>query len=377
MKTSLKKVISTLLCLSLVFSMTTPANAAGIGNDTEKATYIEVVSEEAVLRKGPGKDNETIVTLSKGDCLRLDNIRPAVRNKHDNLWYHCTYGTEEAYIFADHCAVHQHTMQTVTDCDGGICIDIVFCRCGYFETKPSSGVSLTSYAMPMPADSFLNPDIVGTAVALGGIVTAGVSSALPYIPYAMVAAVGGLLFYVVFNATITGVSSVTYIKSEADVKKLREENNNEDNADKVYYPAAFETGNIPALILSGQALDLNEAKTYIYTYISTGGRFEFVGAKTYKLVEMYTCEDTDAEKLAQAFCDENPDYVYGRSNMNKDHFLKNLFKAEKDKNFEEGSIYFWHFHIHKVKDWVSVNTKKLKIHILYGTPFFASAAKAA
>lgn len=341
----MKKIISMILAIALVFGMAAPASAAKATEDT----YIEITSSSAPLRTGPGKKYESVATLEEGDCLILTGSG-WVRNRAGNVWFECTYaGSDETfYLYEEHAEFHSHSYQEVRE-------GFSYCQCGKYEIE-SAGTTQTN-SMALAAGTLL-PDTIAAAAAeltiLGETIGSGIAVAAPYVA---VVAVAGLLIYmgVSRSGTQVQVRDVVKVESFEDVWRLFE-----TDGPEVYYGAAFSFGETPALLLTSEAMDLEEATKYM-TGIVNNRANAFINSLTGKsMLNMWTPLHDSAAILCESFMKVNKGFVYGNSNAD-------LCLYERDSVKKDWKIQFEHFHLHRKENPFSF-IKVRDIHVLFGPP---------
>ena len=135
-----------------------------------------------------------------------------------------------------------------------------------------------------------------------------------------------------------------------------------DNSDDTgtYYAAVFSFGDVPALILASEGMDLDAATNYLSKCVR-----DPLGALIYdktgkSMVNIYSFTDDLARQLCQSFVVKEKSYAFGNSN-------ESLGTSEHDHTYKSYKIYFEHYHIYYVGSPFSL-IKNRKIHILFGNP---------
>lgn len=343
----MKKVISMILAFALIFSMAAPASAAKAAEET----YIEITSTSAPLRTGPGKKYEAVATLEKGDCLVMTGWS---ENRYGNVWYHCQYaGSDDTlYLYSEHAEFHSHTYQEV--CEG-----FSFCHCGRYEIDSCSGATQTD-GLVITAGTLLTDAMAAAAAeltALGGSITTAASGAAVAFPYVAVVSVVGLMVYMGVSQSGTQAQVKDVVKAETfeDLWSVFEKDGPE-----VYYAAAFLPGDIPALLLTSEAMDLKEATDYLTKAVNSKAN-AFI-AKLYEkpLINVWTALHDGAKLLCENFLNHNKGFAYGNSQ-------KKICVYEHDRFYDEEKLYFEHYHLLRIVDPFSMAMSKVKdIHILFG-----------
>lgn len=343
----MKKIISMILAIALMFSMAAPASAAKAAEET----YIEITSTSAPLRTGPGKKYEAVATLEKGDCLVMTGWS---ENRYGNVWYHCQYaGSDDTlYLYSEHAEFHSHTYQEV--CEG-----FSFCHCGRYEIDSCSGAAQTD-GLVITAGTLLTDAMAAAAAeltALGGSITTAASGAAVAFPYVCVASVVGLMVYMGVSQSGTQAQVKDVVKAETfeDLWSVFEKDGPE-----VYYAAAFLPGDIPALLLTSEAMDLEEATDYLSKLANNRGYAYIADLYGKSLLNVWTPLHDSAAILCEKFMKLNKGFVYGNSNAD-------LCLYERDSVKKDWKIQFEHFHLHRMENPFSF-IKVRYIHVLFGPP---------
>lgn len=338
----MKKIISVLLAVILVFNLAVPGFAA---ENASYSDYIEVTSKTAPLRKGPGKDYAEIATLQQGDSLVLLGYKT---NKHGNDWFKVSYGDSVGYLYSEHAlTAHIHTYEPI---DSGLSV----CKCGEYVLDEDSPILRTNAAVAT-AGSLLSPEVATVLGGLAGVgqsIGAGLSAAFPYVA---VFVVGGMLIYMGVSTSGKQVKDVRRIESLDDIKKLLE------NLDDIgiYFASAFAPGQVPALLIVSEPMDMDEATDYLKKITDDRINAFIANVTGESLVNIWTFEATAAERLCMNFVVNCPSYTYGDSTTE--------FLHEHDHTYRNYKIYFEHYHIHTGGGKFTLNKVK-DIHILFGRP---------
>lgn len=337
----MKRIISMLLAMVLIFNMAPPVYAAEMTDND----YIEIISDTAVLREGPGQKYDTVVTLEKGDCLMTSGRKTS---KAGNVFFICDYAGETCYLFEKHAVTHNHYFDIITE-------GVAVCKCGeYVLDTNADTIQIDSVAAT--AGTLLGTEAVLAAqklAALGGSIASGLSAAFPYIA---VVTVGGMLLWMGVSTAGTQVRDVRRIECLDDVKKLM------DMADdlETYFAAALVPGNVPALLIVSESMNLNEATNYLGKIVSNPLNALQASVTGESMINIWTFTDTTAERLCDKFVKKYRNYSYGNSQQV-------LGASEHDHTYRPYKIYFDHYHIFENKGPFSL-TKVRNIHILFGRP---------
>ena len=339
----MKKIISMILFITLIFGMAAPASAS---TENVQETYIEIISDNAPLRTGPGKNHEAVASLEKGDCLVMTGWS---ENRHGNIWYHCQYaGSDETlYIFSDHVKYHTHSYQAVTS-------EFSYCPCGRFEIDSSSGIALTN-GLLLNAGSLLTNAIVAATAELstmGSAITSGMGAAFPYVA---VVSISGMLIYMAVSRSGAQVKDVVRVESFTDVWRIFE-----TEGPNVYYAASFVFGNTPALILTSDGMDLDDATDYMTGIVNNRANAFISNLDNKPMLNIWTPLHDSAAILCETFLVRNRGFVYGNSN-------KDICVPEHDSIRKTWKIQFDHFHLLRMDNPFSLS-KVRDIHVMFGPP---------
>lgn len=343
----MKKFISIILTFALILGCI-PVNAFA-AEPSVSGDYIEIISDTAILRTGPGKNYSEVdaLDLQPGDCLALTNKVYTI-NKHGNVWFEIVYNDTVAYLYEQHATFHEHNYVRVEE-------GFTVCKCGSYQIEESSPIMQTSAAVAT-AGTLLTAEAVAALTELsaaGTTIASGLSAAFPYVA---VVAVGGVLIYMAVSRSGSQVKQVTKVRTEVDVMEMMGKMDDTD----IYFAAAFTFGKNPTLLLVSKGMDLSDATDYMTKIVDSPAN-AFISALARKpMLNMWTPLRDNAALLCKNFMDKNAGFTYGNSN-------KVIGEAEHDQTYKSYKIYFDHFHLFRVSNPFSL-TKVRDIHILFGSP---------
>ena len=319
-------------------------------------THIEVVSNTAPLREGPGKDYNTVTKLAKGDCLRVTGT---IENKHGNLWYAVQYGDNTHYLYAEHVKTHEHKYLNVTD-------TFAVCKCGSYKYSESGQVQHMSYA----AGDLLNNDalkVLGALEAAKAAVAAGGSAAAAAlsstVPYVAVAVVCGITVYILLSASGTQITNIAKIENAGDIDKILKKT----SAGKPYYKTAIVPGTGMLLFWDTKPMTLKEAGHFINDLrtkaVST--LTASFGELNGPLINVWCKDETLAENLCkQVVSMGNTCVRYGSGSADR---IKSGYECDEVVNRTNNGVTYDHYHVyHKLN--TAYFTKVCDVHILFGYP---------
>ena len=342
----MKKFISIILTFALILGCI-PVNAFA-AEPSVSGDYIEIISDTAILRTGPGKNYSEVdsLDLQPGDCLALTNKAYTI-NKHGNVWFEIVYNDTVVYLYEQHASFHEHNYVRV---DEGFTV----CKCGSYKIEESSPIMQTD-AAAATAGTLLTAEAIA---ALSELSAAGgtIGSGLAAFPYVAVVAVSGVLIYMMVSRSGSQVKQVTKVRTAVDVMEML----GKVDDPNIYFAAAFTFGKKPTLLLVSKGMDLTDATDYMTKIVDSSAN-AFVSALARKpMLNMWTPLRDNAALLCQNFMEQNAGFTYGDSN-------KTIGAAEHDQTYKNYKIYFEHFHLFRVSNPFSL-TKVRDIHILFGSP---------
>ena len=346
----MKKILVFLLAASIVTTSLPIVASASSVNDSE--TYIEIISEEAPIRTGPGKNYETMVVGRKGDCLIYTGT---TENKFGNVFLKCKInnGTEEnLYVYSENVVFHEHNYNLISE-------PISVCKCGRYNIDSNSSIVQTG-VLSATAGTLLTTEAVSALGVFSGgtsALAAGLSAAFPYVA---VASIGGLLIYMLVNASGTQVSSVTCLSSEWDVYEYLE---SEFNSKEPYQKACL-IGTV--LLMDRNSMDLEDANKYLKSITRNPSYALANNITNQSLFSVYTFNPVTAQELCERYAKNGPDYGYGSSES-----ANCLY--ESDKNKEPGKVYFDHFHLWYRPFSKNYMQKVCDCHVFFGFPYFIAS----
>ena len=343
----MKKIICIILTLALLLSCV-PMSAFA-AEPTASGKYIEIVSNTAILRTGPGKAYPEVESadLQPGDCLALTNKAYTV-NLYNNVWFEIVYNDQVVYLYEEHATFHDHHYMCIED---GISV----CKCGAYQIDSSSSIVQTDAAVAT-AGTLLTAEALAALAELsaaGGTIGAGLTAAFPYVA---VVAVSGVLIYMMVSRSGSQVKQVTKVRTQVDVLEMIGKKDIFD----LYFAAAFSFGKHPTLLLVSEGMDLSDATDYMTKIVNSPAN-AFISALARKpMLNMWTPLRDSAALLCQNFMAQNAGFTYGNS--------KQLIgQSEHDQTYKSYKIYFEHFHLFRVSNPFSL-TKVRDIHVLFGGP---------
>lgn len=367
----MKRILAIILALcTMVTTLVVPAFAAE--NNDDEYILLEVIESEAVLRNKAEQRGSILATAHKGDVLYCTE---SVKNRHGNIWYKCVFVSEKTgskqtgWIFADRVTKHHHKMESVSEDNE---LNLSYCKCGHFESN-SQGMQRMGNSLALPMDRpLISPEEI--AVALGFLKATGVKiggaviSAVPYVLIPL--AVGGVAYMAYVNCNTTTAEVV-------DVKKMTKDYRPSDYEDgKYYYSAIYkrpsETDGVysTVLILPVNAMDLNEATTYMKAVIAGKGLLQAaVDNFTVTIDSVYTPDERDAKRLCKEL--KSYGFYYGSDSCADEHSDYN--KTHLTANW----LYFEHYHVYfdplaaasGMDSHATASLKKVSGHIFFGIPF--------
>lgn len=342
----MKKTISLLLAIIMIFSMIPPAAAAGnTGTPNEQELIMVVTSETAPLRTKNSSKGEEIATFARGDLLKVVDC---TKNTAGNYWYTIQYGEITGYMFADHLLeVHTCTMQEVTE-------GFRFCECGRYEMDPK-GIENTG-GMLATAGSFLLPEIQAALASLGtlvkGVAVAGGSGVV-----CGLLVVGGI--YGVIKLTTNLSATKVKVEVLSVTTALKDFDELEDDA--YYIARSNDKSGACKLYYWPYALDEEGACNYLTALAIAKSKpsFFFMNDKDQLtgLNGIYAKTKQSAEKLAKAYDARGSLYGYGRC-KSPDHMSE---VNKSDKCYEHYHVFYRGIvtsSFHKVDD----------VHIFFDIP---------
>lgn len=343
----MKKIISVILTLALVLSCV-PVSAFA-AEPTASGNYIEIESDTAVLRTGPGKSYSKIedAELQPGDCLALTSKTYTI-NKYGNVWFEIVYNGQVVYLYEQHATFHEHNYVQIDD---GFSV----CKCGVYMIDDSSPIMQTDAAVAT-AGTLLTAEALAALAELsaaGSTIGAGLTAAFPYVA---VVAVSGVLIYMMVSRSGSQVKQVTKVRTQVDVLEMV----GKKDALDLYFAAAFTFGKNPTLLLVSEGMNLSDATDYMTKIVNSPAN-AFISALARKpMLNMWTPLRDNASLLCQNFMARNTGFTYGNSK-------KLIGQSEHDQTYKSYKIYFEHFHLFRVSNPFSL-TKVRDIHVLFGGP---------
>lgn len=342
----MKKFISIILTFALILGCI-PVNAFA-AEPSVSGDYIEIISDTAILRTGPGKNYSEVdsLDLQPGDCLALTNKAYTI-NKYGNVWFEIVYNDTVVYLYEQHASFHEHNYVRVDE-------SFTVCKCGSYKIEESSPIMQTD-AAAATAGTLLTAEAIA---ALSELSAAGgtIGSGLAAFPYVAVVAVSGVLIYMMVSRSGSQVKQVTKVRTAVDVMEML----GKVDDPNIYFAAAFTFGKKPTLLLVSKGMDLTDATDYMTKIVDSSAN-AFVSALARKpMLNMWTPLRDNAALLCKNFMDKNAGFTYGNSN-------KVIGEAEHDQTYKSYKIYFDHFHLFRVSNPFSL-TKVRDIHILFGSP---------
>lgn len=342
----MKKIISLLLVITMIFSMILPASAAGNGSSQNEQELIMVVtSETAPLRTKNSAKGEEIATFARGDLLKVVDC---TKNTAGNYWYTVQYGETTGYMFADHLQeAHTCTMQEVAE-------GFRFCECGRYEMDPK-GIENTG-GMLATAGTFLLPEIQAALASLGTLVK-GVAVASGSGVVCALLVVGGIYGVIKLSANLSATKVKVEVLSVATA--LKDFDELEDDA--YYIARSNDRSGACKLYYWPYALDEEGACNYLTALAVAKSKpsffFDNDNNQLTGLNGIYAKTQQSAEKLANAYDALGPMYGYGRC-KSPDH------KSEVNKSDQ----CYEHYHIFYRGVVTSSFHKVNNVHIFFDLP---------
>ena len=316
-------------------------------------TYIEVISDSAPLRTGPGEKYDTILHVQKGDCLIVTGQK---ENEHGNTFFICQLGnhSDSLYLFSSHAILHEHTYNVVSN-------EISVCNCGEYILNPNSSLIQTN-ALAATTGSLLPAGAIAVAGSLSSAGTAISAAAASAFPFVAITAISGLLIYMAVSASGAQVNDVVVFSSELDIYEHLE---SEFNFKAPYHKACLVPGSA-VLLIAREGMDLNEANKYLKSMVTSISYAAFNTITKQSMVNIWCWSEIQAVDLGIRFSKNGPDYEYGSSSYADCCYEDNL---EKYPN----NIYFKHFHLWHRPYSLSYMLKIDNAHIFFDLPTFVNA----
>ena len=355
MKNIINRMVAMLMVICSLVSMAAPAFAAEHSGSGE---YIEITSDTAILRTGPGKSYTKIdsVDLQLGDCLALTSKAYTI-NKHGNVWFEIVYNDTVAYLYESHAVIHQHNFNSVGD-------GLKICKCGTYTIDQNSSLSNVGYADT--AGTLLTPDVVEAAAEMAAAMAAASKAAgaaiasSPALPVLAITVVAGAIIYMGVSASGRQISDVGYIRSDEDIQNLLE---SEYDPDAPYYKCCTIDGEA-TLLMARDGMNLTDAANYLKSTVKNPTYATLTALTEKALLSIWCYDIRDAERLGAKFDKFGKDYGYGTSTDYNCYIEDNKIKTS-------GNIYFQHYHLW-YRPYGSFMKKVDDAHIFFGTPSFAN-----
>jgi len=327
----------------LTLNIVVPASAA-----TASSSIIEVTSNMAPAREGPGKSYSTVATLQVGDCL---TVTGTTYNSYGNKWYICQYNNRTVYLYSSHAVLHSHTYRYINT---GVSV----CRCGYYSVASGSSLIRTG-AIAATAGSLLTAEIVSAAAKLA----ASAGTAAGAFPVVAVVSIGGMLIHMGVSRTGAQINDVVAITNDMSVYDILER---DYDSYRPFHKSCI-VPNSAALLIDRNGMDKGSAAKYLRDIVGGSGYTPYNTITSQAMPNIWTWNIWDANNLGLTFSKFGPNYGYGNSKDSNCQYEDNVNKYVNN-------IYFQHYHVWYAPPYIDTLKKNRDVHIFFGLPTYAKTA---